>query len=363
MLTIYRRHRKGCKFADDRISKKCHCPLWATNTLEGAAYRRSLKTRNWERADQIVRNVESGSKPKLVAPTITEAVAQFTQDAEHGRKLSPATLKKYRVVLGQLEEFAAAKTVLRIDEVTVSFAREFRASWKDGAISSSKKLERLKAFFRFHVAAGWLQKNPAQAIAMPTLRQVPTLPFTKKEMESILKAATEPRWHALIQVLRWSGLRIGDAMKLTADKLQGSKLLLRTAKTGVNVFIPLPDFVVAELEALPKYGGYFFWKREGESKIDTAAGNARRSLREIFTDAGVKGGHPHRFRDNFSIGLLESGVPLETVAALLGHSDPRITARHYSPWVQSRQDILEKSVAAAWPKSQLAIVKSNAPSS
>ena len=357
MLTIYRRHRQSCKFSDDRISRKCHCPLWATNTLDGKPYRRSLKTRSWERAAQLVREIESGTKPKKLAPTVPDAIAQFTQDAEHGRKLREPTLKKYRVVLAQLKDFATAKAVVRIDEMTVSFAREFRASWKDGAISSSKKLERLKAFFRFHVSAGWLTKNPAEEIAAPTLRQAPTLPFTKKEMESILKAATEPRWHALIQVLRWSGLRIGDAMKLAADKLHENKLLVRTAKTGVNVFVPLPGFVVAELEALPRYGGYFFWKREGESKIDTAAGNARRSLREIFADAGVKNGHPHRFRDNFSIGLLESGVPLETVAALMGHSDPRITAKHYSPWVQSRQDILEKSVAAAWPKTELTLVK------
>lgn len=357
MLTVYRRHRKLCKFTDDRISKKCRCPLWATNTIEGKPYRRSLKTRNWERAGQIVREIESGAKPEREIPTIAVAVTQFIQDAEHGRKLRPPTLKKYRVVLDQLKDFAAEKNVKSIDEITVSFAREFRASWKDGAISSSKKLERLKAFFRFQVSAGWLEKNPADAIALPQLRQVPTLPFTKKEMGAILKSATDPRWHALIQVLRWSGLRIGDAMKLTTDKLQGNKLFLRMAKTGVNIFVRLPDFVVEEMEDLPKYGGYFFWKREGESKVDTASSNARRALREIFKEAGVKDGHPYRFRDNFSIGLLESGVPLETVAALLGHSDPRITARHYSPWVQSRQDILEKSVAAAWPQAELVRVK------
>ena len=73
--------------------------------------------------------------------------------------------------------------------------------------------------------------------------------------------------------------------------------------------------------------------RGSESRVDTAAGNARRALREIFESAGVKHAHPHRFRDTFSVGLLENGVSIETLAMLLGHADIRITQKHYAPWV------------------------------
>ena len=52
MLTIYRRHKEQCSFADDRISKKCRCSLWATGTLDGNPYHKSLKTRSFERAQQ-----------------------------------------------------------------------------------------------------------------------------------------------------------------------------------------------------------------------------------------------------------------------------------------------------------------------
>jgi len=199
------------------------------------------------------------------------------------------------------------------------------------------------------VQSDWMAANPAASVGRPHVKQSPTLPFSETEMASILKQATDPRWHALIQVLRWSGLRIGDAMKLTEDKFQKSRLLLRTAKTGASVFVPLPEFVMQELATLPRYGGYLFWKRAGESSVDTAAGNARRALRKIFQRAGIKDGHPHRFRDSFSVGLLEKGVPTEVVAALLGHTDVRITQKHYAPWVRSRQENLEKAVAAAWP--------------
>jgi len=62
----------------------------------------------------------------------------------------------------------------------------------------------------------------------------------------------------------------------------------------------------------------------------------------------VQSGHAHRFRDTFATELLLAGVPLERVSILLGHSSIRITERHYSPWVRSRQEQLERDVRATW---------------
>ena len=64
MLTVYRRHREKCKFADDRISMKCRCPLWGKGMLEGEPYQKSLKTRSFERAQQIIREIEDGKRPE-----------------------------------------------------------------------------------------------------------------------------------------------------------------------------------------------------------------------------------------------------------------------------------------------------------
>src|SRR5271168_5123103 len=52
-------------------------------------------------------------------------------------------------------------------------------------------------------------------------------------------------------LLRYSGMRISDAVALSADRLQGSKLFLYTQKTGVPVYTVLPDFLVKTLEATP----------------------------------------------------------------------------------------------------------------
>jgi len=70
-------------------------------------------------------------------------------------------------------------------------------------------------------------------------------------------------------------------------------------------------------------------------------------LKEVFVIAGVPDGHSHQLRDTFAVSLLLKGVSLENVAALLGNT-PRIVERHYSPWVQERQQQLEELVKKAW---------------
>src|SRR5439155_27156089 len=91
---------------------------------------------------------------------------------------------------------------------------------------------------------------------------------------------------------------------------------------------------------------YPFWS--GRSDPKACVGDWQRSLRKLFKLAGVKDGHAHRFRDTFSVSLLQAGVPLETVSVLLDHTSMKVTERHYSPWVRSRQENLEAQVKKTW---------------
>jgi integrase len=70
----------------------------------------------------------------------------------------------------------------------------------------------------------------------------------------------------------------------------------------------------------------------------------------------VSHGHPHQFRDTFAVRLLNSGVPLQDVSVLLGHSSVKITEKHYAPWVEERQTRLDELVQRTW-KTQLVKVK------
>ncbi len=220
--------------------------------------------------------------------------------------------------------------------------------------------ERLRAFFRFGHEAGWIGENPAFRHKNPQVTAPPTMPFEREEMIQILRAcdqytdnygrtgqANARRLRALVLVLRYSGLRIGDGVTPPKDRVRDGKVFLYTQKTRVPVYLPLPAFVVEALDACPSTGAdYFFWT--GESKKKSAVGDWQRSLRKLFKLAGVNRGHPHRFRDTFAIELLLQGVPIERVAVLLGHSRVRVTEKHDSPWVRARQEQLEADVRRTW---------------
>jgi integrase/recombinase XerD len=157
-------------------------------------------------------------------------------------------------------------------------------------------------------------------------------------------------------LLRYSGMRIGDTVKCSVGRIKENKLFLYIQKTGVLVNCILPDFVVREVEAVPKSSdGYFFWT--GKSKLQSAIGKWQRRLQTLFRLAEVQGGHAHRFRDTFAVKLLLAGVPLERVSVLLGHQSVRITERYYSPWVRSRQEQLEADLRRAWSQDPVALLE------
>src|SRR5206468_735101 len=125
------------------------------------------------------------------------------------------------------------------------------------------------------------------------------------------------RLRALVLLLRFSGLRIRDAVTLAKDRIQKGRLFLYTQKTGTPVWIPLPPSVTDALDGIEEGGRYWFWT--GESNPKSCVGNWQRALRLLFQLAGVPGGHAHRFRDTCAVELLLAGTPLDRVAVVLGH--------------------------------------------
>ena len=113
-----------------------------------------------------------------------------------------------------------------------------------------------------------------------------------EEVASILNAcdiypykANAVRLRALVFLLRYSGLRIRDAITLSRNRIQNDKLFLYTAKTGTAVYCPLPSFVVKALDAIPA-STYFFWT--GLSKPKSAVGDWQRSLKQLFVGLSLQ---------------------------------------------------------------------------
>jgi integrase len=349
--------------------------------LSGERINKSLGIRDWTRANEIIRDWEIGGTILEEVPagvSIQDACDAFMADAE-AQHLSGASLKKYRILLvnrhtpkelekysPSLGEFCQETGIQFTNQITLPVLMQFRCRWKDGAISSAKKLERLRAFGRFLVDHGWWKENLVLKLKRPKVSDPPTMPYTRDEMDALLAACDRyTDWHGVpgqdnaqrlrtfLLFLRYSALRIGDATSCPVDRLAGNRLFLYTQKTGVPVYIPLPAFVVEALNACPrKSDRYWFWTGVGSK--ETLAGNWRRTFRRLCEIAGVRGGHPHRFRDTLAVELLLEGVPMDRVSILLGHSSVKITERHYAPWVQSRQAQLEADLERVWRNDPLA---------
>jgi integrase/recombinase XerD len=373
MLGLYRRHQRHCPhLLKGREHLRCPCPLWVDGRMNGERIHKALGTADWQKAQQIVRDLETDTnytemRTRIGPMTLEQAWLRFMADLD-ARKLHPATIRKYRLLQKQMKEFAARKGTGFLSQLDIDTMGEFRSEWKDAALSASKKLERLRAFFRFAVKRKWITESPVSDLKAPKLSLKPTMPFTHEEMSRILAAIdiycqetsangreNARRLRAFVLLLRYSGMRISDVVNLTAERFVGNRFFLYTAKTGVPIYIVVPEFVLRALESTPrKSENHFFWS--GVGKLESIVRSWQTRLRRLFQLAGVVKGHAHRFRDTFAVELLQAGIPIERVSILLGHQSTRVTEKHYNPWVRSRQEQLEADLERAWSRDPLVLV-------
>jgi integrase len=391
ILSIYTRHAADCTKANDKNWRRCRCPKWVWGTHNGHFLRKSAKTRSWEKAEEYRRQLEdssehptsSASNPPAVSAvslraakktdrvTVEVAVDAYLQDAK-SRELEVSTLSKLETIFRkQLLSWTKSEGYKFLDELDLDALMSFRSTWSDGPLAKRKKQERLIGFFWMCVRRGYIRDNPTFGLGKIKADQAPTDYFPADEFDRIIDAtyayrenrcetrtANGTRLRTLTLLMRWSGLRIRDAVTLERSRLHSDSLLLYQAKTGTPVYVPLPSYLIEALENVPPgpkpNPRYFFWSGNGSPKSVVA--NWQRSYRRLFelanltkSDGSRKRCHPHMFRDTFAVEMLLAGVPIDQVSILLGHASVKITEKHYSPWVKARQLQLQQSVRNAWP--------------
>src|SRR6201998_71311 len=383
---IFRRHQSRCPLRRaGRRAWRCGCPIWLDARIEGKRILASMHLTDWQEAQAEAQKwIEEGSEAAKRVPSTPSLKDQATPEVSleracedflaraKARNLRPATIYKYELLSRQMSAFAARRQIRSLQDFNLDRLEQFQTEWKEGPLSSAKKLERLKAFFRAAHIRRWVDADLASPMQGPKVHLRPTLPFSRDEASRILAATSiypnkagklgRPnaiRLRAFCLLLRFSGMRIGDAVSLRTEMLDGNKLFLYTQKTGCPVHCILPDFVAEALRTMPRLSErYFFWT--GNSTLHTAKGIWQRSLKTLFKLAGINNGYAHRFRDTFSVELLLAGVPIEQVSVLLGHSGSRITSKHYSPWVRSRQEQLARDLQKAWSQDPLVLMEEEA---
>lgn len=382
VITIFVRHSSDCKYKGNEFARRCQCRKhfrWSSN---GTQYRRTAGTRSWAEAEQVKRDLENqlagrpAENPNEVR-SVDDSVQLFIQDKKV-QGVTPGVIKKYTLELGRLREYCERHGVYTVQGITRELLTGFCGTWETFYPSSytrSKVRERVRSFLRYCFEAQWLPRIPA----LPKVKvdEPPTMPLTAEEYARLLDAlyvATPRRWdgkkstqgltaamrarlHALLQLMRWSGLAIRDAVTLERAEIQhdAKRNLYRVTtsrqKTGTHVSVPVPADVAKELLDTPNDNPrYLFWT--GECPGETIAKTwANRYIRPLFEAAAIPcDGHmlSHRLRDTFAVDLLEKGVPMEEVSKLLGHESIKTTERHYAKWVKGRQDRLDALVTGAW---------------
>jgi site-specific recombinase XerD len=285
--------------------------------------------------------------------SVEDVVRKFLGDAV-SRNLRKSTLSKYELMQRTLTDFCTNRGLVFLRQLNVDQVREFGNTWKLNARIAGKTLERIRSFFKFCADSDWIEKNPARAIKAAKVDDADVLPFDDREIQKILKACRAfngdgKRIKALTQLMLATGLRIGDASTILRDKFvkngEDWKLELRTAKTGVPVYVPLQKEIVQEIQALP--GKYPFWS--GECLPENCSSVWQEAYRKLFRHAGIPG-HPHRFRHTFAKKLLLHEVPLETVGLLLGYKKLAITEKHYARFGPERQALIETQIRKTWAR-------------
>ena len=181
---------------------------------------------------------------------------RFVEDLVEG-------LSYIRLVLPQVRLAAAeaAGAVLPAHEQDFSGGRhahrpgELSRHLADGGQCPAQTQELLKAFWRYCVDQHWIPESPARTLSKIKPTTVQVQPFSHAEMEEILAAcARYPTTNsfgvdnravitAFVLLLRWSGLRISDAVVLLWKNVQDGVLNVKCQKNGAHVTFRLNPVV------------------------------------------------------------------------------------------------------------------------
>jgi integrase/recombinase XerD len=387
-VNVYTRHASDCPKRDDKHWKRCNCMKSLYVFQGGHDFRFSAKTRSWEKAEDLGREIKQSLDPvkselrklkeeqQAKRTTMTAAVDAFLADAKT-RNLAPETQSKLRGFFANKFVFWTEQNgLVHLDEVNTQNLTEWRSKWFLAPLTTRNRQESLRTFFRFCIQQGWMKDNPASGLSRIQVKQKPTDYFRPEEFDKLIETTSSfgrgsknpnaatygVRIQTLLLLMRFSGLRIGDAVTLERRRLVDDNLLLRQAKTGEPVFVPLPHEVAEALRQVP--GGtnhdprYFFWN--GRCKVKSAVTVWEKAFRGLFKTADIRNSdgtqkrcHPHMLRDTFAVEMLLAGVPIEDVSALLGHTSIKTTEKHYLPWVRARQQRLEERVKNAHLKQRI----------
>lgn len=187
------------------------------------------------------------------------------------------------------------------------------------------------------LAPRWLDRKEQAALVRETEKAINVAKTEPAKVQAI-------RDKAIIILLMNSGLRISELCDLYMKDVElterKGRLTVRQGKGGKHREIPLNSPARDALKAWMKVHAKSDSLFEGKRGDRLSPSGVYRRLVELARRANIEDVSPHTLRHTFSKNLVDSGVGLERVAALLGHANLNTTRIYTTP---GKRD-LEKAV-------------------
>jgi site-specific recombinase XerD len=219
----------------------------------------------------------------------------------------------------------------------------------------NRRLAALAAYTHWMDQAGYMKnaRNPVQGVKAVKETELAPKWLDKKQRAALMRALDKevedanrryPRLRvmvlrdaAIVRLILFTGLRVGEIVQLklsdiTLDERKGS-VVVREGKGTKRREIPLNSRarkgLLDYLRVRPdvEKEGLFLGQRDEGIQSKTV----QRAVQRFAGEAGLENVTPHILRHSFAKALIDSGVSLEKVATLLGHSNLNTTRIYTTP--------------------------------
>jgi site-specific recombinase XerD len=247
---------------------------------------------------------------------------------------------------------------MKLEQITPTDVKEYRQRLltveKHAANTVNRKLASLSALMQWALNSGKISSDPTQKIKL--IRKVESAPkwLDKREQFALSRAierdlqlaklrypkrwVTRRRDASLVLFMLNTGLRLSEAVSLQVEDVQLSdrrgSVLVRNGKGNKQRSIPLNNEACQALkdwyEVRPE--SKFVWTVvEGDTGSGLSGRTVQRLIFRYAQEASLEDLTPHVLRHSFAKNLVNAGVGLEKVAALLGHGNLNTTRIYVTP--------------------------------
>jgi integrase len=262
-----------------------------------------------KRRRQIFDAVDLG---KLPDPLLTKVIDEWLETKVKGSKAEKQTRSHANMVRGSIEGLSLS--------AVQSAAERVRASAVLSTATRNRRLCVLKATAKYAFQKGYTQENYSTKIQLLPERKYQRRELAPDMAQTLIEAANTPRAKALIALAAYTGMRLGEVLKLKPGDVFEDHLMARDRKHGGDTAIPILPALRPHLKQIPLTGGWRNIYRGWLSARKRAGLNIRyHDLRHMAATAMIDAGHDSRL-----------------VADILGHTTIQTTMKYTHPSLEAK---------------------------